>query len=147
MRIVLDTNVVVSAALILTSPPALVVRAWREGRVEVLSSPTTLDELRGVFARPQIARRLLMSPEEQRAFVEEFVRSTTLVVPDLTVTAITADPSDNMFLELAVAGRADYIVSGDAHLTSLDSYEGIPILTPARFLSVLALEQPPASHD
>lgn len=48
-----------------------------------------------------------------------------------------ADPDDNKFLECAIAGGADYIVSGDAHLVEMEEYRGIQILTPAEFLVVL----------
>ncbi|HEX8228447.1 MAG TPA: putative toxin-antitoxin system toxin component, PIN family, partial [Chloroflexia bacterium] len=59
------------------------------------------------------------------------------VHPTVPIDAIASDPDDNKFLECAVAGGADYIVSGDKHLLSLGEYEGIRILSPADFLRVL----------
>jgi predicted nucleic acid-binding protein len=55
----------------------------------------------------------------------------------MRLTAIGRDPSDNRLLEAALEGEADYIVSGDRDLLDLGSYEGIGIITPARFLAIL----------
>lgn len=140
MRVVLDTNVVVSGLLIVGSGPAAILDGWRDGQFEVLTSRSTIAELRGVVELPRIVRRLPLASADHQAFLEDYSGFTTSVETDLTITAITADPSDNVFLELAVAGAADYVVSGDRHLLDLGSYQGIPILTPARFLAVLALE-------
>lgn len=146
MKVVLDTNVVVSALVSPHGSPAAVLAAWRGDRIEGLTSSATLAELARVLERPRIAGQLGWGERARSRFLAELAASSRSIEPDLTVTAITADPSDNMFLELAVAGAADYIVSGDAHLTSLGSYEGIPILTPAQFLAVLDLEGPPSSR-
>jgi predicted nucleic acid-binding protein len=58
-------------------------------------------------------------------------------VPSETITAISVDPTDNMFLECAVAGQVDLIVSGDPHLNALEKFRGIPIITPRDLLNRL----------
>lgn len=61
----------------------------------------------------------------------------TFVIPDEEIDEITDDPSDNMVLEAAVAGDADYIVSGDPHLLELDGFRGMDIVNPTAFLDIL----------
>lgn len=138
MRVVLDTNVVVSALLSPGGPPAALLRSWRERRIEVLASEASLAELAGVLARPRIARRLGWSTAERRDFLHSFGDATLLVTPDVSIDVIAADPPDNRFLELALAGAAEYLVTGDQHLAALGAFEGIPMVTPAQFVAVLA---------
>lgn len=140
MRAVLDTNVLVSAVLSPSGAPAAVWRAFRDDRFQLLTSDPLLDELRLVLARPRIARRSGWSTNEQRLFVALVEESATLVTPIETLHVIRANPADDRVLEAAVAGEADYIVSGDRHLLDLGAYEDIPMITPSRFVAVLALD-------
>ncbi len=139
MKAVLDTNVLVSAALSGAAPPAAVLRAWRDGRFQAVTSPSLIDELRRVLARPRIVESLGWSPEERRFFITAIEENATAVAPASELQVIAEDLADNRVLEAAPAGRADYIVSGDHHLFDLDTHAGIPIVTPARFLVALAL--------
>jgi uncharacterized protein len=140
VRVVLDTNVVVSALLSPTGAPAALLTAWRDGRIETLSSPTTIAELARILERPRVARQLGWSVASRRDFLDSFASGSVSIVPRVALHQVSRDPDDDRFLELAIAGAADYIVSGDRHLLELGSYQGIPILTPARFLADLALE-------
>jgi len=73
--------------------------------------------------------------------VDEFVvvarERAEVVTPAHQIEAIPDDPSDNRLLEAAIAGGADYVVSGDRHLLDLKTYEGVQIVTPARFVAIL----------
>lgn len=125
MRVVVDTNVFVSAALKASSWPASVVR-WVDGSARLLKSAQTEAELLRVLARPYFAPRL--SP----GFLANIHRLLTDAEEEPIRERIAAcrDPKDDKFLELAVNGRADLIVSGDADLLVLGSFRDIPILDP-----------------
>ena len=137
----LDTNVPVSAVLSPSGAPAAAWRAWRDDRFQLLTSDPLLDELRLVLARPRIAGRLGWSADDRRLFVALLEENATLVTAEQTLHVITADPADDRVLEAAVAGAADYIVSGDRHVLELGTYEDIPVIAPARFVAVLALDR------
>ncbi len=138
MRAVLDTNVLVSAVLSDAGPPGSILRAWRAGSFQIVTSPPLLSELEAVLARPRIARRLGWSETERSAFVVALGESAMIVAPKKEIALIDADPADNRVLEAAAEAGADYIVSGDRHLLDLGSYEGIDIVTPARFAAILS---------
>jgi putative PIN family toxin of toxin-antitoxin system len=128
MRAVVDTNVFVSAAIKDASWPALVVR-WLDQFGGLLKTPFTEQEIFEVVRRPRIARHVLplFATRLHRIFAAaELVTITERV-------AACRDPKDDKFLELAVNGRAEVIVSGDADLLALDAFRDIPIITPAAF--------------
>ena len=129
MRLVVDTNVFVSAALKESSWPAGTVR-WVERYGGLLKSSATEGELLAVLQRPRIASRIPL-------FFLDNLRGLLAAAELVTITehvAACRDPKDDKFLELAVNGRADVIVSGDADLVELDTFRGIPIVPPAAFL-------------
>jgi len=137
MRVVLDTNVVISGFLSPGGPAASLVDLWAEGKITVLVSPPLVEEYLGVLARPKFDRA---GPTAERLhLLQELIAldNTELVVPKEKVAVIKEDPADNLVLECAAAGRADYIVSGDGHLLRLEKFREIPIITPRRFLEVL----------
>jgi putative PIN family toxin of toxin-antitoxin system len=140
MRAVLDTNVIVSAVLSAGSPPDSVLRAWRKEAFQLVSSAPLLRELETVLKRDHIAGRLGWSPSERRAFIADLREGAIVVIPEKKMEVVLADPSDNKVLEAAVAGHADYIVSGDQHLLSLKTYDGVQIVTPARFVAILVAD-------
>ena len=134
IRLVLDTNILISTALPGSRLRELV-EAWQDGRCRLLISPEIFDEYLRVFAYPKFG----LSMEEIRRILEHDVWPYAEQIKVTTrVTAIAADPSDNKFLACAVDGRADYIVSGDHHLLTLRQFRRIPILTARQFLTHLA---------
>ena len=137
MRAVLDTNVLVSAALNEHAPPGQIVRASHGGAFDLVSSPELISELNVVLNRPRIRSRLGWSLEDVSDFMRGVVADAIHVIATRRL-EVVRDPDDNRVLEAAVAGAADYIVSGDADLLALGVYEGIEIVTPARFAAILA---------
>jgi len=142
MRVVLDTNVVVSAAVNPKGPPAQVIRAWRNRSFEWLTSPALLDELARTLHSPRVRCYMAWGEDEVAQFVSVVQQRVELVSPTNLIDAISADPSDNRVLEAAVAAQADYVVSGDHHLLEVKTYEGVQIVTPARFVAILATTFP-----
>ena len=129
LRLVLDTNVVISAALMERSIARQVFEiALTQG--EILVSDETQDELTEVLMRPKFDRYIA---EEQRLlFLANFLQLAVSVEIMQRITACR-DPKDDKFLELAVNGNADCIVTGDKDLLVLHPFEGITILTLTEF--------------
>lgn len=94
-------------------------------------------ELERVLGYPKIRRAIRKADEETGQFLRDvsLLASHVLTAQELH---ILADEPDNRVLEAAIAGGADYIVTGDRHLLDLNEYEGIEIITPARFAAILA---------
>lgn len=134
MKAVLDTNVLISAVVSTGASHQVLVRGFR-GEYQLLLSMETLEEFRETLAKYPGKFQLTLDEIQQE--VDTLRYYGTFVIPDEDIDAITADPDDNMFLEVAVAGTADYIVSGDPHLQDLGSFRGIDIVNPTTFLDIL----------
>lgn len=137
MRVVLDANVFVSAILSPQGAPAQILGAWRDERFDLLISGAILDEIGRVLNYPRIVRRHQWPPSRICTFLTDLASIAISTPGDLHLEVITECPADNRYLECTIEGTADYIVSGNRHLLSVDVYEGIPILTPRTFLTVL----------
>ena len=133
MRVVIDTNVLVSAALKQQSMPGMAALLV-ERRGGLLKSLATEQQLFEVVARPRLSA--LIDPEAQ-AWLRRLMVTAELVVISERIAACR-DPTDDKFLELAVNGRADLIVSGDSDLLALNPFREIPIVTPAAFVQGVA---------
>jgi putative PIN family toxin of toxin-antitoxin system len=128
MRLVVDTNVFVSAALKNASWPGWTIR-WLATYGGLLKSAATGEEVFAVLQRPCIAAKI--APVFHANVRQLFARA-ELVAITRAVTGCR-DPKDDTFLELAVNVHADVIVSGDDDLLTLDTFRGIPVITPAAF--------------
>jgi len=128
MRLVVDTNVFVSASLKQSSWPSTTLR-WVGRYGGLLKYATIETEILTVLQRPRIAARTAPFVLDQ---VRDLLAAAELVAI-IEPIAECRDPDDNKFLELAVNGRADVIISGDEDLLSLAMFRGIPIITPAAF--------------
>lgn len=126
-RVVLDTNVIVSG-LGWGGPSAAILDAVSDGQLVLVTSDPLLDELRRVLAYPKLANVI-----DGGAQLADVVAASAVVVTPTSVLAIINDESDNRVLEAAVVGAADYIVSGDADLLDLSSFNDVPIMAPAEF--------------
>lgn len=140
-RFVFDTNAIVSAALLKGSVSR---RAFDKalGDGTLLVSAETIDELNDVLGRPDFARYL--TEDERLEFLAVLLRETALVEVVEHVEACR-DARDDKFLELAMSGGADCIVSGDQDLLVLHPFQGIPIVTPRDFLDDVWTKEHP--HD
>jgi putative PIN family toxin of toxin-antitoxin system len=141
MIVVLDTNVIVSSLLSSRGAPAEIIRGWEAEAFEVVTSPPLLEELARALTYDQVKRHLKQPQDQIDAFVKRFGLVATLVEPQQAIDVVKDDPDDNRVLECAVEGGASYITTGDTHLLRLGEYQGIMILTPRGFLSVLELEE------
>ena len=133
MRIVLDTSVLVSAALKRQSMPGMAVHMV-ERRGGLLKSNVTEQQLFEVLARPYFDS---LTDPDARAWLKDLLTAAELVTITERIAACR-DPTDDKFLELAVNGHADLIVSGGGDLLALNLFRQIPIVTPAAFVRGVA---------
>lgn len=128
LKVVLDTQVLLRGAFAHTqSLTARIYEAWRAGEFVLLMSEPILAEVDDVTARPEVLRKLRVTPREARAALIRIRRRAALVRPNVTI-RMSRDPTDDKFLECAVSGEADDIVSADADLLSVREVRGIPIV-------------------
>ncbi|MEX2498733.1 MAG: putative toxin-antitoxin system toxin component, PIN family [Wenzhouxiangellaceae bacterium] len=133
MRVVLDTNVVISALLWRSTPYRLLEAIRRHESVTLYSSPVLLEELADVIARPALSRRLAAIGKTAREILADYLEAIELIEP-VTVPRIARDPDDDHVLACALAATAELTVSGDQDLLEIADYEGTSIVTPAEAL-------------
>ena len=138
MRLVLDTNTVVSG-LIWGGVPGQLIDAAAAGTVQIISSVPLLGELHDVLFRKKFATQLAEQGVDAADLFEGYAALVELVDPADIGPVILADPDDDIVLATAVAGGADAIVSGDAHLLGIGEFRGMPIITPAATVSRLVV--------
>ena len=139
-RIVIDTNLLVSAILTPGGNPAKILKLILERKLNLIISPAILKEARQVFNYPKLIKLLeknKITSAEVYGFLDKMSRVALITPGKLAINAIPEDPADNKILACAVEGGADYIISGDHHLTDLKIFKGIKIVGPAAFLKSL----------
>jgi len=134
LRVVLDTNTVVSGIITISGVSAEVIDLLVEQRrFQAVFSDEILREYEGVLRRP----RFRLHAKVVTSLLSFFETYGLKVAPQNLVQVIAADPSDNKFLAAAKEAGADCIVSGDKHLLSLGKFEDIPILNSRQFLQMM----------
>lgn len=135
-RAVLDTNVFVSGLISAKGPPGAILRALRAEQFVLVSSPSINEEIIEVLDRPHIRDRYSLG---DRIFDVSFILwEVAELVIDVPEVRVASDPDDDKFLATAVAGKADFIVSGDVgDLLSLHDYKGVAIISPRDFVIAL----------
>lgn len=136
MRVVLDTSILVAA--VIGKRLGAIVDHLRQNRFRLVYSEAVLREYVEVIHRPKFA-----FPQERIETILNYIAlHGDIVEPDVRLGLVSSDPSDNMFLEAAVAGRAGLIVSGDAHLLGLKRLGEIEIINGREFLDRLGSGAP-----
>jgi len=134
MRAVLDTNVLISGVIATGLPHQLLLRGF-DHEYQIVVSVETLTEFRDTLLK--YPDRFQMSESEVQQEVETIRYFAEFVDPDEKIAAVEPDPDDDKFLEAAVAGDVDYLVSGDSHLLYIESFCGIDIVEPRTFYECL----------
>ncbi|HEY0068476.1 MAG TPA: putative toxin-antitoxin system toxin component, PIN family [Chloroflexia bacterium] len=137
MKVVLDTNVVVSRFISPTGIPARLIDRWSKGSFDLVISEPILIEYQQALTYAHVRKLHGYTDRGIVDWLSEVRQASITIIPTQALSIVRADPKDDKFIECAVAGNADYIVSGDKHLLSLGEYEGIRIFSPADFLDVL----------
>jgi putative PIN family toxin of toxin-antitoxin system len=138
VRIVLDTNVVMSALLWRGATYRLLEALRQQPRVQIYSSATLLEELADILTRPSATKRLAIIDRTVHQVLTDYLAIIELVEPISVPRIVPNDPDDDHVLALATAANAELIVSGDEDLLSLNRYQGIDIVTPAEALQRIA---------
>lgn len=131
LRIVPDTNVLISGSLF-SGNPYKILKNWRNGKIKIITSPKILNEMADVFDK-----KFKRPEDEIEEFRTEIVENAIIVEPQIKLDVIKEDPDDNMILEAAVEGGADFITPGDKHLKGLKEFKGIPILSPSKMSEII----------
>ncbi len=135
MKVVLDTNVLISGLMLPKSVPGSIVNGWKSGQFDLAFSEEMLTEVGRVLGYPKISKRL----EWDSALVERFLLllryKAEVVMIDGIEATVPRDADDNMVLATLIQSRADYLVTGDQDLLELQ--EQYPIIAPARFVEYL----------
>ena len=135
MRVVVDTKVLISALLVVTSPPASIITLWRESRFSLLTSALQLDELMQVTRYPRI--RVRLQPALAGRLINE-LRKAAILVENLPAVDVSPDPYDNYLLAMAVGGTADFLITGDKRdVLLLNQYRGTKIISVRDFLTMI----------
>lgn len=130
----MDTNVLISALGWKKSEHRLLGLVFR-GKIELYISPQILEE----FVQVSQRKKFNFSPDDIEEFVTSLIEVCEMVIPLERIEAVKEDPTDNMFLECAVEGGVDHIISGDSHLLKLKEFRGISIMNASSLLKKMDL--------
>ena len=133
-RVILDTNIFVSMAM--GGQVGKINNEWRAGKFILVVSEDIVSEYLEVLQRP----KLHLKSRTIATIVNRIYRKAEFVAPEEKIFVVLADTTDNKFIEAAIKGMTDYIVSGDKHLLELKEYKSIPIITAREFIEILEVE-------
>lgn len=133
MKIVLDTNILISA-IFWKGPPNLILQLAEKQLITIVSSKEILEEFFTVVSRPKFSPYLRQSGYTPKAVLEEISLLAQITKISETVTGIVQDSSDDKFLSCAISAMAPFLISGDKHLLLIKKFRGVSIATPAQFL-------------
>jgi len=134
IQAVIDTNLLISYALTKGETLSQLIDHWEEGTFVYLTSPLIIEEMKEVLQRPHLREQMAVDPQP---LIEAVEMDTEQTPGDLVLEGVCRDPKDEIFIACAVEGRADYIVSGDQDLLDLSKYQGIKIIRPRQFVTIL----------
>lgn len=135
IRIVIDTNIYISA-IFWNGRPREIIDLGRDGKILIFTSVDIEIEI-----ADKLRTKFKLAEEDVNLILLDFSAFTLPIRPDRKVSAVQDDPDDNKFIECAIESRADYIVSGDAHLLNLKEFEGIKILRASEFLEIFDIQK------
>jgi uncharacterized protein len=139
IKIVMDTNVLVNGVLTPGRAPARLLELVLAAKIKLVISTQIIQEIQRVMEYPGIIKLMKKHRVDSRELAEtiwRLLRVAHLTPGTIKVQRVAADPADDKFLACALEGQAEFIVSGDHHLTDLKHYQGIRILSPAAFISL-----------
>ncbi|MCK5320407.1 putative toxin-antitoxin system toxin component, PIN family [Candidatus Parcubacteria bacterium] len=137
IKIVLDANIYVSAILSPNGKPWQIIDLVKNNKINLLISLDILSEIKQVMLYPKIVKLHRCDSKEITEFLERLLSIAIVTPGNLKINIIKEDPADNKYLECAIEGNADFVISGDHHLTNLKIFQGIKIITPAMFLKLM----------
>lgn len=136
IRVVIDTNVLVSAIILEYGLPRQIIQAWQQKRFTLLTSTLMIAEVVRVLHYPHLQKTYHLT-EQDILLVQDVLLNDALVLEDTHQVTRSRDPQDDIFLASALEGQADYVVSGDLHPLEIKHYHGVQIVTPQQFITIL----------
>ena len=137
IRAVVDTNVLVSGFISPLSHPREIERRWRRAEFVLVTSRDIVEEVSRVLHLPRIMRKYHVTEADVEAFVLALVNKSSYVAERLALGGVAPDPGDDKIIACAVAGPADFIVTGDKPLQRVGEFRGIRIIDAGAFIGVL----------
>ena len=131
--IVADTNIFISGIFWEGNFSSQVIDLWRRRKIELVSSLPIVEEI----VRNLRGFKIEMEEESVKEWEQIILENAMLVEPNEKLDIVKDDPTDNKFLEAAIAGNAEYIITQDKHLLKLKEFQGIKIITPEEFLKII----------
>lgn len=141
MRVVLDANIFISLLISRKGNPASIINKWLSGEFEVLISQPIVDEILWVTGYERLQKKYKKVRENRLEFVDLISEQGIWTEPTETLTVVTADESDNRYLECAISGGSAYVVTEDDHLLRVGNHQGISVITPAAFVTLLDIDK------
>lgn len=136
IKVVLDTNIVVSGIISSRSFPRKILRLWQLRQIDLIISAEIIKEIIAVLNRPKIKRNYHLSKKGMREIKKSLERDCIVIKPRKKLKVIKDDSSDDKFINCASEGKAKYIISGDKHLLKLKKFKNIKIITPKEFIKL-----------
>jgi uncharacterized protein len=140
IKVVFDTNIIVSGLIANTGAPYETIELWRRDDVVLLISDAIIDEVADVLTRPFFRDQRHITKSDIDRIKYALKTDATIVFPNSRLKVVGNDPDDNRIIECALDGSADYIISGDHHLLELKQFAGIQIVTAKEFLTIFKTE-------
>lgn len=137
MRLVLDTNTVISGLLWPDGNPSKLIDAAEAGQVELFTSVALLNELQRVIAREKFTKQLSKRQIAVRDLFDGYAAIATVLTPAVIAPTIVRDPADDAVLACALAANAELIVSGDDDLHDIGTYRGIRIVAAREAVEII----------
>ena len=139
LRVVVDANVIVSGLISSKGPSSEIIKAWEEKKIAVLITKPILDEICEVLERPSVRKYHHLTTEEIQEFCSQIEQFAVFVKPASKSVKVPIDPDDIMFLDCALSGQAEFLVTGDKELLALEKFGETKIVNPANFLKAIRL--------
>jgi len=135
MKVVLDTNIIISATF-WEGTPFRIMEFIKDNKIELFISEEILKEYSEVINYPEIKDKIKDKYLEARTTFDELINISKLIVPTRKIDIVEEDPDDNAIIECAVEGNVNYIITKDNHLLKLKEFERIKIVLPEDFLKI-----------
>jgi putative PIN family toxin of toxin-antitoxin system len=140
LRVVVDTNVLISGLFeIKNTPPLKILTAIRQRKIILVTSAVIMEELSTVINREKFAQKIHMDEAGRKDFIDDLIARSDVTAGKQLTQNFGRDIKDDKFLACGVEGGADYIITGDGDLLDLTEYEGIKIITPRAFVELVGL--------
>ena len=137
LKVVLDTNQLVSSLLSTQGLQRHLIDAWRRRAFLLLLVPGQIDEVADILSRPKIKKKYRIDPGDREVFLQ-LLRLDALLLPHRAPPGVCRDPDDDYLLGCAAGGGADYLVTGDQDLLTIGRYQEVVILNARDFLAIIA---------